>query len=86
MLPTLRRLPAVVGAGASRGKALQLHTRGFYGGQPGLRLRVGACMVPHPEKKAKGGEDAFFVLQGFAGRPQVHTSTISTPLPALAPT
>lgn len=30
-------------------------------GRPGLILHSGAAMLPHPEKMARGGEDAYFI-------------------------
>ncbi|CAM9209073.1 unnamed protein product [Laminaria digitata] len=51
-----RRDPTSSRAGGWRG--LNAHT---------LTLDVGSCMIPHPEKVARGGEDAYFVLENDLG-------------------
>lgn len=28
---------------------------------PTMTLEIGVCLIPHPEKAHKGGEDAFFI-------------------------
>lgn len=35
--------------------------------QPALRLDSGVCGLPHPQKRATGGEDAWFISSNTVG-------------------
>lgn len=35
----------------------------YAGTSTDMRLDIGVCMIPHPDKAYKGGEDAFFISE-----------------------
>lgn len=58
---TVQRPPDVLSGVAATAHSVQEDSK--LSGPPVslLRLQTGACCLPHPEKKEKGGEDAYFV-------------------------